>query len=291
MSDEQKPRIGFAGLGAMGARMARRLKDAGYPLAVWNRSAAAAEPFRADGVPVVPTPRELAGRSDVFVSMLFDDAAVRDVLSGPDGAFSASRPGLTFVEMSTLSLHTSLALHVTAERRGVGYLDAPVSGSTPQAEAGQLLVLVGGEAATFERVKPVLLAIGKAAEHLGKPGAGTTAKLAINAMLAVGVQALGEGLALAERGGLDRKQFLDLIGQTAVVSPGQKAKFANAEKDEYPTAFALRTVAKDLHLIAALAEQLKLAMPATAATSAAADRAVGEHGKEDFSVLIRTARQ
>jgi 3-hydroxyisobutyrate dehydrogenase len=285
------PTIGFAGLGAMGARMAARLHAAGAPLTVWNRSPAATEPFRDRGAAVARTPAELAGRCDVVVSMLFDDAAVRHVYAGPDGVFTAARPGLAVIEMSTVAPDTTRELHAEAGRRGIAWLDAPVSGSTPQAEQGQLVVLVGGDAATFERCRPVLLAMGKSAEHLGGPGAGATAKLAINAMLAIGVQALAEGLALAERGGLDRKRFLDVAGQTAAISPGQRAKFPNAERDEYPPAFALRTVAKDLGLIAALAEELKLAMPAAAATRAAAERAVDAHGKEDLSVLIKTARE
>ena len=286
-----KPRIGFAGLGAMGGRMARRLKGAGYPLTVWNRSPAATEPFRADGVAVATTPAALAGASDVLLSMLFDDAAVRQVLTGADGVFPAAGHGLTVIEMSTIAVTTSRELHAEAAERGVRYLDAPVSGSTPQAEQGQLVVLVGGDAATVDDCRPVLLAMGKSVEHLGGPAAGTTAKLAINAMLAVGVQALAEALALAERGGLDRGRFLDTLGQTAAVSPGQKGKFANATHDTFPSAFALRTAAKDLGLIADLAAQLGLAMPATAATRTAADRAAGDHGGDDFSVLIRTARQ
>jgi 3-hydroxyisobutyrate dehydrogenase len=287
MSNDQKQRIGFAGLGAMGSRMAGRLHAAGYPLAVWNRSPPATEPFRAKGVAVAASPRELAERSDVVVSMLFDDAAVRDVIGD---VLAVARPGLSVVEMSTVAPTTARALHEAAAAKGVVYLDAPVSGSTPQAEQGQLVVLVGGDAAAFEQLKPILLAMGKAAEHLGGPGAGATAKLAINAMVAIGVQSLAEGLALAERGGLDRKQFLDVLGQTAAVSPGQKAKFANAERDEYPPTFALQTIAKDLRLIAELAGQLALPMPAAAATRAAVDRAVGDHGGEDFSILIKTAR-
>ena len=285
--DDGRPRIGFAGLGGMGRRMARRVAAAGYPLTVWNRSAAAADPFRGDGVAVAGSPRELADRSDVVVSMLFDDAAVRDVVGAAVGSI---RPGGTIVEMSTVAPETARGLHAAAAARSVGYLDAPVSGSLPQAEQGQLVVLVGGDAATYAACKPLLLAMGKSAEHLGGPGAGATAKLAVNAILAMGIQALAEGLALAERGGLGRKQFLDLIGQTAVVSPGQKAKFANAEADQYPPAFALRTAAKDLGLIMTLAGQLGVAMPAADATRAAADWAVGRHGAEDVSVLIHTAR-
>ncbi len=289
MSREQT-RIGFAGLGAMGSRMARRLAAAGYPLTVYNRSPAAAEPFRADGIADAATPRELAAGSDVIVSMLFDDAAVRGVLTGPDGVLAAARPGLTVIEMSTVAPATARDLHAAAAAAGVAYLDAPVSGSTPQAEQGQLVVLVGGDPATFEQCKPILLAMGKAAEHLGGPGAGSAAKLVINSMLAVGVQALAEAVALGERAGLDRGRLLDVIGQTAVVSPGQKSKFPNALNDTFPPAFALRTVAKDLRLILALAAEVDVPMPAAAATRAAVDRAVADHGDEDFSVLIKTAR-
>ncbi len=291
MANDQKQRIGFIGLGAMGSRMATRIKEAGHPLVVFNRSPSPTEQFRAAGVTVAATPAALAGQADVIVTMLFDDDAVSSVLLGEHGVLSAAKPGSTVIDVSTVSPATSRSLHQAAKQRGIACLDAPVSGSTPQAEQGQLVFLVGGEADTFEKHKPLLLTMGKAAERFGGPGAGSTAKLAINAMLAIGVQALAEGLALAERGGLDRKQFLDVVGQTAAVSPGQKAKFANAEKDEYPAAFALRTVAKDLGLILTLAEQLKLYMPATAATRAAADRAVDAHGTEDFSVLIRTARE
>ena len=291
MATEQQSRIGFLGLGAMGSRMAQRVRSAGYSLVVYNRSPGPTEPFRAAGVPVARSPAEVAERSDVVLAMLFDDDAVMSVMTGPDGVLSAARPGTAVIDLSTVAPATSRSLHDAARARVVACLDAPVSGSTPQAEQGQLVVLVGGDPDTFERHKPLLLTMGKSADRFGGPGAGSTAKLAINAMLAIGVQSLAEGLALAERGGLDRKQFLDVVGQTAAVSPGQKAKFSNAENDQYPPTFALRTVAKDLGLILALAEQLKLYLPATAATRAAANRAVGEHGHEDFSVLIRTARQ
>ena len=283
-----QPRVGFLGLGAMGSLMARRVRAAGYPLTVWNRSAKATEPFAADGVAVAASPAEVAAKSDVVLSMLFDDDVVRDVVGQ---AISAGRAGLTLVEMSTVAPATARAMHAAAAAKEIDYLDAPVSGSTPQAEQGQLVVLVGGDGAVLDRVRPVLMAMGKSVEHLGGPGVGATAKLAINSILVTAVQALAEGLALAERGGVDRKQFLDVIGQTAVVSPGQKAKFAMAERDQFPPAFALRTAAKDMRLVSQLAADLGLPVPAAAATRAAADRAEKAYGKDDFSVLIRAARE
>ena len=269
--------------------MAERVRQAGYPLTVYNRSPKAAEPFAAHGVAVAKTPKELAAGVDVVVSMLFDDAAVRDVLIGPAGVFEAARPGLTVVEMSTVGVEASEAFHTEAQVAGVGYLDAPVSGSTPQAEQGQLVVLVGGDAAVFERCRPLLLTMGKSAEHHGAGGAGSLMKLAVNSMVIAGVQLLAEAVALGERGGLDRKRFLDVLGQTAAVSPGQRSKFANAEADHYPPAFALQTANKDMGLVLDLAKQFGLTLPAAAATRGATAAAVGAFGKEDLSVLVKAA--
>jgi 3-hydroxyisobutyrate dehydrogenase len=290
-STQSKPRIGFIGLGAMGSRMAARIADAGYPLTVFNRSPGATKPFADRGVPVAGSPRDLAGKVDVVITSLFDDDSVASVLERTDGVLAGGRPGLTMIEMSTVSPDGSKRFHQLAAKAGIDYLDAPVSGSTPQAEKGELLVLVGGDRNLFERCKPVLLTMGKAAEHIGPAGAGSMAKLCINAMVAIGVQSLAEALAMGEAGGLDRSKLLDVIGQTAAVSPAQKSKFDNARSDKFPPTFALKTVAKDLRLIAEWAQSTGTRVPATEAVRAAADAAVPAHGGEDFSVLLKTARE
>lgn len=284
-----KPRVGFIGLGAMGGRMAERVRQAGYPLTVYNRSPKAAEPFAARGVAVAGSPKALAAGVDVVVSMLFDDAAVSDVLLGENGVLAAARQGLTVVEMSTVGVESSERFHAEAKRRGVDYLDAPVSGSTPQAEKGELVILVGGEPAVVDRCRPLLMSMGKAVEHLGAGGSGSLMKLVINDMLVIGVQALAEAVALGTAGGIDRKRLLDVLGQTAVVSPGQRSKFANVEAGTYPPAFALRTADKDVGLVLELAERLGLRLPATSAVRGATAAAVGDHGGEDFSVLVEAA--
>jgi 3-hydroxyisobutyrate dehydrogenase len=292
MSDtETKPRVGFIGLGAMGSPMARRILDAGYSLTVYNRSPEATKSFAGRGVPVAASPREIASNVDVVITSLFDDKSVASVLEGTDGILAGARPGLTMIEMSTLSPDGSRAFHKSAGRSGVDYLDAPVSGSTPQAEKGELLILVGGDRNLFERCKPILLTMGKAADHIGPAGAGSMAKLCINAMVAIGVQSLAEALAMGEAGGLDRGMLLDVIGQTAAVSPAQRSKFDNARSQEFPPTFALKTVAKDLRLIAEWAKSTGTRVPATEAVKSAVDAAVPEHGSEDFSVLLKIARE
>jgi 3-hydroxyisobutyrate dehydrogenase-like beta-hydroxyacid dehydrogenase len=285
-----KPRIGFIGLGAMGSRMAARIAAAGYPLTVYNRSPEPARAFADRGAAVAGSPRELAGKVDVVISSVFDDDSVAAILEGPDGVLAAARPGLTVIEMSTLSPAASERFHAAAKKAKIDYLDSPVSGSTVPAEKGELVILVGGEAGVFERVKPILLTMGKAAELIGPGGAASKAKLCINALVAVGVQALAESLAMGEAGGLDRAKLLDVIGQTAAVSPAQKSKFDNARSGKYPPAFALKAVAKDLRLMADWAGSNGVKVPTIAATKAAADSAVPNRGAEDLSVLIDTAR-
>ena len=266
-----------------------RLLEAGYLTAVHNRSPEATKLFADLGVSVKPTPIELTAGVDVVVTSVFDDTAVSSILDGENGVF-AGRPR-TVVEMSTISPDLSRQLHGRAKSLGIDYLDAPVSGSTPQAEKGELVVIAGGEASVVERCKPILLAMGKSVQHVGPGGAGSMAKLCINSILAAGVQAVAEALAMGEGAGLDRSRLLDVIGSTAVVSPGQKSKFLNVINDTFPPAFALKTIAKDLQLILEWARSLSVGVPMAAVVHQTARAAVPMHGDEDFSVLIRTARK
>jgi 3-hydroxyisobutyrate dehydrogenase-like beta-hydroxyacid dehydrogenase len=170
-------------------------------------------------------------------------------------------------------------------------LDAPVSGSTVQAEQGQLVIFVGGEADVYQQCRPLLAVLGSKTFYLGPSGSGATMKLCVNTLLGLGIQALAEAIALGTKAGLERARFLDALGETAVVSPSQKAKLANARTDTYPAAFAQRLMFKDFGLIVETALELSVPMPATAA---AVQVAAAEHARElaaqrdeDFSVVIR----
>ena len=284
-------RVGFIGLGAMGSRMAGRLLAASHEVTVYNRSVERTRLLEQRGATVATTPSRLAAGAAVVFSSVANDAALEQVMFGPDGALAGSRPGAVIIEMSTVNPGTSRRLHEVARSQGVAVLDAPVSGSTLQAEQGQLVIFVGGEEDVYQKCRPLLAVLGGKTFYLGPSGAGATMKLCVNTLLGLGAQALAEAIALGVKAGLPRERFLEVLGETAVVSPSQKAKLENARKDDYPAAFALRLMFKDFGLIVETALELSVAMPATAAAVqvAAAEHArqLATHQDEDFSVVIR----
>jgi len=284
-------RVGFIGLGAMGTRMAGRLLAAPHDLVVYNRTPERTRLLEQRGAKVAATARGLAAGVDIVFSSVANDAALEQVMFGPDGALAGTRAGTLVVEMSTVNPRTSRRLHEAARIKGVSVLDAPVSGSTVQAEQGQLVIFVGGEEDVYQECQPILAVLGGKSFYLGPSGAGATMKLCVNTLLGLGVQALAEAIALGVKAGLPRERFLQVLGETAVVSPSQKAKLENVRKDEYPPAFALRLMFKDFGLIVETAMELSVPMPATAAAVqvAAAEHArqLAAHIDEDFSVVVR----
>src|SRR5882724_10649969 len=258
-------RVGFIGLGAMGSRMAGRLLAARHDVLVYNRTPERTRPLEQGGAKVAPTAKQLAAGVDVVCSSVANDAALEEVMFGPDGALAGARPGAVVIEMSTVSPRTSRRLHEAARSKGVAVLDAPVSGSTVQAEQGQLVIFVGGEEDVYQKCQPILAVLGSKTFYLGPSGAGATMKLCVNTLLGLGVQALAEAIALGVKAGLPRERFLEVLGETAVVSPSQKAKLENVRTNEYPPAFALRLMFKDFGLIVETAMELSVPMPATAA--------------------------
>jgi 3-hydroxyisobutyrate dehydrogenase len=274
----------------MGSRMASRLLGARHDVVVYNRTPERARPLEQRGAKVAATPRDLASGADIVFSSVANDAALEQVMLGPDGALAGTRAGAIVIEMSTVNPRTSRRLHEAARTKGVAVLDAPVSGSTVQAEQGQLVIFVGGEEDVYQKCQPILAVLGGKTFYLGAGGAGATMKLCVNTLLGLGVQALAEALALGVKAGLARERFLQVLSETAVVSPSQKAKLENVRKDEYPPAFALRLMFKDFGLIVGMAMELSVPMPATAAAVQVATaehaRQVAAHTDEDFSVVI-----
>ncbi len=290
-TSDTKPAVAFLGLGYMGSRMAARLAGAGYPLTVWNRDSAKAKPLAERGASVASSAAEAARGAQIVISMLADDQAVRAVLLGENGAVSALSAGQILVEMSTLAPETQREISAQVRQRGAQCLDCPVSGSTPQAEQGQLVVFAGGEQPVFDTVKPILLQMGQAAHFMGPSGAGATMKLVVNALLGVGIQVLAEGLALGEKAGLDRNILIDTLAQTSVVTPAQKGKLENAKHDTYAPNFPLRLLFKDYGLVADEARAYSVSMPTLAAAQqmCAVENARGE--EEDMSAVIKLMRR
>lgn len=260
--------VAFAGMGRMGTPMARNILRAGHDLRVWNRSPERCAPLVAEGAGLAATPADLARGADVLVTMLADGPAVEAVLLGPHGALAQLAPGAIAIEMSTVGPVAARALAQAAAARRVELLDAPVSGSIALAESAQLTTMVGGDAAAFERARPVLAAMTKAQFHLGASGAGATMKLAVNAIIALTNEAISEGLVLAERSGVERETAYAVLAASAVASPFLVYKQAAfLDPDAAPVGFTTALMQKDLELVLELAREVGLSMPGTLAAN------------------------
>jgi 3-hydroxyisobutyrate dehydrogenase-like beta-hydroxyacid dehydrogenase len=275
----------------MGSRIAERLQRAGHLLTVYDRNAKRVEALAAKGAAAAWTPAEVAARSDIVLSCVTDDAAVEAVLLGRAGALERLLPGALVVDLSTVSPVTSRRLADAVRVKGAAFVDAAMSGSTPQAEQGALVVFAGGEPGAVQRARPILDTIAKTVVHMGPAGAGTTMKLVVNTLLGGGLQILAEALALGEKAGIGRERLAEVLGETVVISPAQRGKLANAVANRFPSTFPARLMYKDFNLILAHAAALAVPMPtvAVAAQLCAAQDARGPD--EDFSAAIQLMRQ
>lgn len=276
--------IGWIGLGNMGIPMASNLLAAGYDVRVWNRTPGKAAPLVALGAKETATLSELVAESDVLFTMVSDDDAVKAIYTGSDGLLSLPVQGKLAVDMSTISPDTSRFLAEQAKQAGLRFLDAPVSGSVGPAKEGKLVIMVGGEQADYEIAKPMLDKLGKAAFYLGPNGAGTSAKLAINLLLGITVQGVSETLLFARSLGIGTEQMLDIISESAVGTPLIRGKAASILADDYPAAFALKHMAKDLRL----ANEAGVSTPLAESVNATYRHALEEGlGELDLMAILR----
>jgi 3-hydroxyisobutyrate dehydrogenase len=276
-------RVGFAGLGRMGRPMAANLAAAGLLAGVYNRTAARADDFAAEyGVEPFPTAAALAETVDVFVTMLADDAASAAIYLGEGGFLEGTRPSSVALEMSTVSVSHVREL---AERLAVGgsrLLDVPVSGSIALASDGALTLMVGGDAETLERVRPVLDAMGSRVFHVGPVGGGAVMKLAVNTVIYGLNGALSEGLVLAERAGIERDRAYEVFAASAIAAPFVHYRRALFERPgEGPVGITMNLAAKDLELILELAEVAAYEMPQAELNLDVLRRAIADGFSED----------
>ena len=285
VQEQSKPTIGFIGMGHMGSHMAPRLIRAGYHLTVYDRTREKAQAIA--GATVAETPEEAAANSDVVIPIVSNDAALEEVMLGPNGVLAGTHAGSVIIDMSTVSPHTSRHLFQAAREKGVAMIDAAVSGSVPQVEQGSLVIFVGGDQQTYEQCKPILDVLGENSFYMGASGMGSTMKLVVNTLLGLGMQALAEAIALGEKAGLEKGLLLDVLGQTTVLTPGQKSKLENVKREEYPTNFALLLMHKDFSLVLSQAYDLSVSMPATAAAQQMYTAAMAKGRDADFSLMIQ----
>ena len=256
--------IGFIGLGIMGRPMARNLLKAGHSLVVHSRSRGPVDELVAAGAKAGISPRDVAAQSDVLITMLPNSPDVELVALGKDGIVESARPGLIFVDMSTISPIVSQKVGQTLAAKGVHMLDAPVSGGEKGAVDGALSIMVGGDQAVFDQVLPILQAMGKTITLLGPLGFGGFTKLANQIIVAVNLTALGEALTLAKKAGLDRELTLKALAGGLAGSRCLDQKTPNYVAGSYKPGFKIDLHFKDLGLIMESARTLGVPLPATA---------------------------
>ena len=250
--------MGLIGLGNMGSAFAERLLDAGFDLAVHNRTRARAEPLAKRGATIADTMFDLAARADLTLTSLSDDAAFESVA---DSVISAARPGATFVDASTVSPEASARVALLAEAAGVEYLRAPVSGNPGVVRAGNVAFIVSGPPAALNHAEPVLRAIGATIHVVGDAEQARVVKLAINLMIAGLAQLMAEALVLGERSGVSRESLLETMGDSAVGAPFVKYKTEPLLRDDYSATFTTNLMEKDLDLVLDAAETADVRLP------------------------------
>jgi 3-hydroxyisobutyrate dehydrogenase-like beta-hydroxyacid dehydrogenase len=279
--------LGYVGLGVMGGGVVRRLLDAGHTVNVWNRTRAKAEPLLEAGALWADSPREVAERSEITFTMVTNTAAVKAVVEGADGILAGLEPGKVYVDMSTASPANTRELAGKVAEAGADMLDAPVSGSVITLEQGKLTIMVGGDAEVFERVKPVLEAIGPKVFHLGPPSAAVTMKIAINLSLAVQMLAFSEGVLLAEKSGISREQAVEVMLASVIASPMVAYRGPFVLEQPAEAWFDCHMMQKDLNLALELGRELEVPLPTTAVTNELLTAANGMGvGEKDFAVLF-----
>jgi 3-hydroxyisobutyrate dehydrogenase-like beta-hydroxyacid dehydrogenase len=255
-------RVAFIGLGKMGLPMAANLLRAGHEVTVYNRTVARGEPLRTAGARLATSPADAVQGVEVLVTMLADDAAVEAVLFGPEGAFAALPEGAVHASMTTISVRLARALAQRHDEAGHGFLAAPVFGRPEVAQAGKLQVVAAGPVTDLERCRPLFAAVGQGVVHVGEdPGLAPTVKLAGNFLLAAAIEALGESVALVEKSGGDKRQFLDIMGNLFRSPIYENYGRLVVERRFTPAGFALRHGLKDVRFALAAADAEGVPMP------------------------------
>ena len=281
-------KICYLGLGTMGSGMASNLLKAGYQLTVWNRTAEKCEPFARKGARVAKTSADAVRDVDLVLYSLSDDDAVEKVVFGEQGILSAITAGQIAVDMSTVLPATSLREQEAYAKRGVDFLDAPVFGSKNESAEAKLWVLAAGKREAFEKVKPVLEKLGQTVHYLGKTGNATAMKLVGNLIVALELEALAEGLVLAQKAGLDLKTVMEVVKVADFRSPLLVSNGENILKRDFSTSFALQLMLKDANLIQQFSESLSLPIPALRIVQKNLEDAVAlGFGKENASAVIK----
>jgi len=288
---EKSTSIGFVGLGNMGGNMAARFLAAGYPVSGWQPSSEHAQHLIEQGLEWRETPRAVAEGAEVVVTSLPDDAVLDEVATSADGILAGLGEDGIWIDMSTISPEKSKELATRARAQGAWMLDAPVSGSVPQVQAGTLTIMVGGDEDAYRRVEPLLRELGTP-NYIGDNGQGLALKLAINISLAVQMLAFAEGLLLAERSGIDRQRALDVMEESPIGSPMLRARASIILEPPEEAWFDLRFMHKDIELALDAARSLGIPLPTAERADEVLEQAVAlGYERRDLAALFQALEQ
>jgi 2-hydroxy-3-oxopropionate reductase len=281
-------RVGFIGLGIMGMPMARNLMEAGYELVLHNRSPEKAEELGKEGATVAATPREVAEKSDVVVTMLPDSPQVREVVAGENGVLEGISEGALLIDMSTISPVVTEELAEALKEKGASMLDAPVSGGDVGAIEGTLSIMVGGEEEDFQRAKPLFETMGKTITHVGPVGAGQVTKAANQVVVALTIEAVSEALVLGSAGGVSPEKILDVLSGGLAGNKVMEVKREKFLSHKFEPGFRSELHHKDLGIALAAGREYGVVLPVTAIVDQMllSMRRKG-WGSEDHSALLR----
>jgi 3-hydroxyisobutyrate dehydrogenase len=285
-------KIGFIGLGTMGAPMASNLLRKGYTVTVYNRSVSKAEVLAGEGAAVAITPREAAAGQDVVITMVSDDHSIAAVYEGPEGLLAGLGSGTTVIDCSTISPSLSRKLSQEVAAKGGTFLDAPVTGSKPAAIDGTLVFMVGGSAEAVEAQRDLFDTMGKKVLHMGENGTGSIAKLAHNTIVGINNLALAEGFAMASKAGLPVDTFLELVQLGSAGSKAADLKGLKIIEHNFENQFSLALMLKDLKLASALNDASGVPAPMlNAAKSLFQAGQTQGYGDEDLSAVVKLYEQ
>ena len=281
-------RVAFAGLGIMGSRMAANLARAGHELAVWNRTRAKAEDWVAEhGGAVAGTPAEAAAGADALITMVVDGPQVEDVLLGPDGAAQGAGEGLLCVDMSTIGPADATRIADALKQRGIAFMDAPVTGSSPKAQDGTLTIMAGGAPDDFDRAKPLFDAMGEVVLHVGPLGHGQTIKVINNAVAAINTATLAQALLVGKQTGVDLDALEQVMNAGSGGSKMLELKAGPMREHDFTTLFKLEHMLKDVRLALDAAREAGAEFPQAAEVERIlAEADANGLGDQDFAALL-----
>ncbi|MCD6504056.1 NAD(P)-dependent oxidoreductase [Candidatus Bathyarchaeota archaeon] len=285
-----KKRIGFIGLGVMGKPMATNLLKAGYPLTVWNRTRSKMEDLVKMGASPGESPKDVAEKSDIVITMVTNSAAVEAVILGPSGVIEGVRPGMIVIDMSTISPSVTRRIAEKLKEKGVEMLDAPVSGGDIGAKQGTLSIMVGGSEEVFKECLPIFEVLGKRITYMGTNGMGQMTKLCNQVICALNIQAVCEGLILGAKAGLDLEKLLSVVTAGAAGSWMLSNLGPKIIKRDFEPGFKMVHQLKDIRLALAQANELNVPLPGTALVNqmfkAVEAAGLGEKGTQAAIVAV-----